>query len=172
MPPLQRLRAVFDRVEPVHEPGGQGLELGFRPLRTPAHAERVDDYAHLGPAVSVVAVEGVGKVVRLLRAARLAVPREPLDLLGRADDTAARLEKALGCNVRLEVRPRSRIRFTAWTESGVETVDDVAEVVEGESAYLVTRRNGGFPVRIEREAVVRRQTECERWLEIVGVERA
>jgi hypothetical protein len=64
------------------------------------------------------------------------------------------------------------MRFTAWTESGVETVDDVTEVLEAPDAYLVMRRSGRFPVRVPRENVVRQQTELERWYEVTDIERA
>jgi hypothetical protein len=117
-------------------------------------------------------VAGIGKVLRILRAARIAAPRDPRALAGRVDEASALLTRALGSRLQLEVRPRSRVNFTAWTESGVETVSDVADVEEGDTEYLVMRRGGRFPVRFARDAVVRRVTETERWFEVVGVERA
>ena len=41
------------------------------------------------------------------------------------------------------------------SESEVESVSDVAEVLEDESAYLILRLRGQFPVRLPRERVVR-----------------
>jgi len=73
--------------------------------------------------------------------------------------------------VRLEVRPRSRVRFIVWTESAVESVSDVAEVLEDESAYLILRLGGRFPVRLLREKVVRQRTESETWYEVMSIER-
>lgn len=170
--PLRRVRAVFDRVEPVFRDDGVGVELGFRTGAARIETERIDDFADLGPELTVPAVAGIGKVLRILRAARIAAPREPQALAGRVDEATALLTRALGSRLQLEVRPRSRVRFTAWTESGVETVSDVADVVEGDAEYLVMRRGGRFPVRFAREAVVRRVTETERWFEVIGVERA
>jgi hypothetical protein len=170
--PLRRVRAVFDRVEPVFRDDGVGVELGFRTGAARIDTERIDDFADLGPELTVPAVAGVGKVLRILRAARIAAPRQPLALAGRAEEASALLTRALGSRLQLEVRPRSRVRFTAWTESGVETVSDVADVVEGDAEYLVMRRGARFPVRFAREAVVRRVTETERWFEVIGVERA
>lgn len=172
MPPLRRVVARFDHVAAVAEEGCQGVELGFRVTSPRFPADRIDDFALLGPELSVPAVEGIGKVLRILRAARIAAPRDPHALAGRAEEAGNLLERALGRDFALEVRPRSRVRFTAWTESGVETVDDVSDVVESEQGYLVMRRGGRFPQRFERADVVRRQTETQRWFELVGVERA
>jgi len=173
MPANRRVAAVFDRVAPVEglDGGTTGLELGFRAASPRFEAERLEDFADLGPALTVPAVAGMGKVLRILRAARIASPRDPLHLLGDAAGATELLERALGTPLVLEVRPRSDLRFTAWTETGVQTVDHVAEVIEGDDAYLVMRRGGRFPVRVEREHVVRQRTEVERWYEVLGVER-
>ena len=85
---------------------------------------------------------------------------------------AEKLERAFGVSLSLKLRDRSRIRFTAWTEDGVETINDVAEVLEAPDAYFVTRRSGRFPVRVPRSTVVRQLTECERWFEVVDIQRA
>jgi len=172
MPALRRVVARFDHVEPVAEDDCQGVELGFRVTSPRFGAERVDDFALLGPELTVPAVEGIGKVLRILRAARIATPRDAFALAGRAQGASDLLERALGRDFALEVKPRSRVRFTAWTESGVETVDDVSDVVESNQGFLVMRHGGRFPQRFERAAVVRRQTETRRWFELVGVERA
>lgn len=70
------------------------------------------------------------------------------------------------------MRPRTRLRFVAWTEAGVEVVEDVEEVHEARDAWYVKRRGGRFPVRVPRDGVVRRRTETCRWLEVLEVERA
>jgi hypothetical protein len=63
------------------------------------------------------------------------------------------------------------LRFVAWTELGVETVEDISEVIEGDDAFLVLRPRGHFPVRVPREAVIRQRTECHRWFEVLSIER-
>lgn len=171
MPPARRVAALLDRVAPVCGEGGEGIELGFRSRSPRFEVDRIDDFADLGPALTVPAVAGLGKVLRILRAARIAAPRDPLRLIGDAKGASALLERALGTPLVLEVRPRSDLRFTAWTEAGVETVDHVADVIEGDDAYLVVRRGGRFPVRLERDRVVRQRTRVERWYEVLGVER-
>jgi hypothetical protein len=125
-----------------------------------------------GPRSPSPPFRGLGKVLRLLRAARIVAPRDPLGLVGRADHAAELLGRAVGTTVRLEVRPRTRLRFLAWTERGVETVHDVEEVIEEPDAWVVRRMRGRFPVRFERSAVIRQRIESERWHEIFDIERA
>lgn len=172
MPPRRRVAATFSWASPRRSEAAVGVELGFAaPAGFLDDAEQLQDFADLGPQLCVPAVAGIGKVLRILRAARIAAPRDPLALLGREEEAASLLGRALGARVLLEVRPRSRLRFMAWTDAGVEVVDDVADVIEEPGVYLVVRRGGRPPVRIPRAAVVRRRTVRERWWEIVGVER-
>ncbi len=168
----QRLAATFDAVTPLDEEPARGVTLGFLPDRGRPDLTRIDDRAELGPALDLAAVLGIGKVLRLLRAARIVLPRDPLALAGRPAEATRLLERALGTRVRLEVRPRSRLRFVAWTEVGLEVVHDVADVLESEDAYLVMRRGGRPSLRMPRSTVTRRRIEAERWWEVVGIERA
>ncbi|MCZ6463093.1 MAG: hypothetical protein O7A09_02060 [Proteobacteria bacterium] len=172
MPANQRVRATFTGVVPLRGEGGSGVLLSFRPVYARIDVERIDDFAYLGPDLELPAVDGLGKVFRILRAARIAVPGKPMDWVDRERELTAFLERAVGTNLLLQLRPRSRMRFTAWTESGVETVEDVIDVLEAPDAYLVIRRRGRYPVRIPRSSVVRQHTECERWYEVLDIERA
>jgi hypothetical protein len=72
----------------------------------------------------------------------------------------------------LHLRSRVRVRFRAWTESGVEEVEDVAEVVEESDAYWVRRRGGMLPVRLPRNQIVRTLTDRETCFEVLHIERA
>jgi hypothetical protein len=171
MPAERVVRAIFTDAEPVSGPDEIGVTLGFRPIRTRLDIDRIEDFADLGPEMCVPSVAGLGKILRLLRAARLAAPANQEAFLGEPLLVAEKLERAFGVTVSLKLRDRSRIRFIAWTEDGVETINDVAEVVEAPDAYFVTRRSGRFPVRVPRSSVVRQLTECERWFEIVDIQR-
>jgi hypothetical protein len=168
----RRLLSRFVEVAPQRRDGAAGVWLRFEPLRPRPDEGRIEDWAELGPALTVPAVQGLGKVLRLLRAARIAAPRDPLGLVGREEAAAELLRRCLGTEVRLELRPRSRVRFLAWTERGVETVHDVEDVIEEPDAYLVRRSRGRFPLRFERAAVIRQRTESERWHEILDIQRA
>ena len=145
--------------------------LTFQPLQARIEVDRIDDFAFLGPALELPVVDGLGKVLRVLRAARVAVPGDPDCLVDREQEAAALLDRCVGTLVFLELRPRSRTLFRAWTDSGVETIEDVTDVVESPDAYLVMRRRGQLPVRVPRETVVRQSTESERWYEVIDIER-
>ena len=178
MPTPRRLLARLEEAiaTPPASPGDPesvtGVALVFRSEGGNRAIGRIDDFACLDETLSVESALGLAKVLRLLRAARIAAPSEVDALKHDPGRAAALLERALGAQVRLEVRPRSRVRFTFWTESEVDSVSDVAEVLEDESAYLVLRLGGRFPVRLLREKVVRQRTESETWHEVVSIERA
>ncbi len=164
--------ARFVDVEPLAEEGRAGAWLGFRPERSRLGVDRIEDYADLGPGLTVPAVFGLGKVIRLLRAARIAPPRDPVELVGRGDLAAKWLERALGTEVRLELRPRTSLCLVVWTEEGVETIRDVEDVLEDERTILVRRLRGHPPVSFDRARVLRRRTEREAWHEVLDIERA
>ncbi len=172
MPSIRRIATKFVGVELIQTQQTQGVQLTFRPERARLDVDRIEDYAELGPALTIPAVSGVGKVMRIVRAARLPTPNDSLSWVGCAPEVAALLERAIGTRLMLEVRPRTRISFVAWTEAGVETVEDVADVHEAEDAFLVTPRRGRFPLRFARDAIVRGQTQRTRWYEILQIERA
>jgi hypothetical protein len=172
MPPRTWLMARFSDVAAVRAEERVGVMLGFQPKTARLGVTRVEDFADLGPALTIPAVAGLGKVLRLLRAARIASPGAPLHLVGREQEAAALLERALGRAVRIEVRPRMRMRFRVWTEQGVETLEDVLDVREVADAWLVLRRHERIPRRFDRREVVRQHTETERWHEVLDIERA
>jgi hypothetical protein len=172
MPADRVVRAVFTDARAALGPNEVGVFLGFRPIRTRLEVDRIEDFADLGPDLCVSAVAGLGKVLRILRAARIAVPADKEAFLGEPAMAVSKLERAFGASLSLELRDRSRIRFTAWTEDGIETINDVAEVREAPDAYFVTRQSGRFPVRVPRDTLIRQSTECERWFEIVDIQRA
>ena len=172
MASARSIRAVFTGAAPMQAPDASGVVLGFRPEGRYPNSDHIDCPAVLGPDPSVAAIAGLGWVVRILRAARIAVPADPMAWLGRETLVLEQLERAEGTALMLKVRPRTRVRFTAWTEEGVETLDDIADVVEAKDAYYVRLQNGRFPVRLPREKVVRHQTESVRWYEVLSIERA
>jgi len=173
MPATKSTRARFIEATPLRrEDGVVGVQLGFEIEGSRTLSGRIDDFADLGPELTVPAVGGLGKVLRILRAARIAAPSDPLELVGDEKAAAALLGRAAGTLLRLELKPRFRMRFVAWTEAGVETVDDITEVVEHEDAFLVHCRRGRFPKRFSRESVIRQQTEHDRWYEVTQIEPA
>lgn len=161
----RRIEAALEDAEAVEGPDACAVRLVFRSAR----GERIEGLADLGPEPGVASVRGEATVRRVLRAARR---RAPATLRGRAEEAARRLREARGARLRLEVRARVRLRFTAWTEDGPLVVDDVDEVIEDASGFVVRRLAGRLPVRVPRAQVLRQRTSRETWLEITGIERA
>jgi hypothetical protein len=170
----RRIEARLADAHPLIGAERQGVLLVFEPIsaRTTSTlgVSQVDDFADLGPELTIPAVSGIGKVLRTLRAGRIAAP-EPHALLGRAREAALLLARAKSAPVLLRVRPRVATRFVAWTESGMHRVEDVADVFEYPDAWIVTPRRG-HPVRIERAGVARQVTETLPWWEVVAIERS
>jgi len=171
MPADRRVRATFAAVRPGGTVDEVGVELDFRLERKSLGVEIISDFAQLGPEHCIPAVSGLGKVLRILRAARIATSPDQSRGLVAVDAVVEQLERAVGTPLVLEIRPRSRIRFLAWTEESVEVIENVLEVVETPDTYFVSRRLGRYPVRVPREKVIRQLTETHRWFEILSIER-
>jgi hypothetical protein len=151
------------------EPDTVGVALRYQPTRSRTIVDPIDDFVDLGPDYCIPSVAGLGKVLRILRAARIAAPEEPEVLLGDEEGAAALLARAVGTDLVLELLPRSTVRFVAWTDEGVETIDGVKDVLETPEAFVVLR-NAGLPVRLPRERVIRQQREAVRTFEVVGID--
>jgi hypothetical protein len=171
MPAPRRARAVFLGAEKATRGDEIGVELRFRLERSRLDVDVLDDFAALGPEHCIPSVAGLGKVLRILRASRIAAPEDPTVLIGDIEPALRLLERAVGTPMALELKPRARLRFVAWTDEQVEIIENVAEVIETADTYLVHRRGGRFPVRIPRDNVVRQVTETERWYEILSIDR-
>jgi hypothetical protein len=171
MPTLRRAQATFSKVTPMTRDDLMGVELRFHPLRRHLGVDHFDEFAAIGPELCIPAVAGIGKILRILRAARISAPREEADLVGQEERVQSLLERAVGTQLALGLRPRSRIRFEALTEEGPIAFEDVQEVIETPEEYVVVRKLGRFPTRVPRASVVRQQTDCERWFEVVEIER-
>lgn len=168
----RRVRAIYTDVKAFENADAFGVLLGFRPETARFDTDRIECEAQLGPGNCVETVEGIGRVARILRAARLATPSDPTEWIGRTADVETLLGRAIGTALQLEVRPRTRLRFTAWLEDGIQVIDDVAEVTETPEGFSVRRRSGRFPVLVARKGLARQQTESIRWYEILSIERA
>ncbi len=166
-----RIQAAFTSVEPLRQQDDLGVILRFEPLHSRTITETIEDFADLSSDQEIAAVSGVAKVMRLLRVARIAAPRERESYLGKPEEIATLLDRAIGVRVVLELRRRSRIHFNAWTEHGVETLRDVKEVVEAQDGYLVIPRGEHFATFFARKDLVRQKTEVENWYEVIAIHR-
>ena len=173
MAATRRITANFTRAEAVHEKAACGVALYFTPTSRGARdVGGVEDYADLGPELTLASSHGLGTLLRLMRATRVAAPKPAQSMLGEPTATAAKLAPGVGHAVALEIVPRNRILFRAWTEEDAIEIDNVVEVLSDETAYLIARVGHRMPVRILRSSVVRHETVREPWFQIVGIERA
>lgn len=179
--PLRRVTARLEEAT-AERPGDRpGVRMRFRPVHAASAAalgvRSLEDFADLGafPAGSELSVPvalGVGRVLRILRAARIAGPADPLELVGREERAAELLRRARGRPLCLTLRRRSRLRFLAWGEDGLHVADDLLDVREVADAYLAYPARGGAPLRFARRDVARVSREIAPWYEVVEVERA
>lgn len=165
----RRTIARFIEAVPTTRGEREGALLCFHPLTGRLGTSRIEDWAELGPDLSIEATQGIGKALRILRVARIAVTA---NLEGLADDIPGLLDllaRAVGTELRLVLRPRSKLHFLAWTEEGLTKIEDISEVTLEGDAYVVKPRGVRFPRRFPRESLIRQQTDCERWLEVVEI---
>jgi hypothetical protein len=168
----RRVHAIFTGVKSVEQEDLVGVMLTFEPLRSRIVTETIEDFAELGSDQDVSVVSGVGKVMRILRCARISAPRTPEAYMDKPTETCALLERALNVELLLELKARSRVHFSVWTENGVETVRDVKEVVELEDGFLAVPFVSAFATFFSRKDIVRQNTEVERWYDVVDIQRA
>lgn len=175
--PLRRIVARLEEAVAERPEGRPGVRLRFRPASPGLARETLEDFADLGafPSgsdLSIPVALGVGRVLRILRAARIAAPTDPLHLVGREELAARLLQRAVGRPLRLTLRRRTRLRFLAWSEEGLHVAENLLDVREAPDAYLAYPAHGGAPLRFSREAVARVSRELAPWFEVVEVERA
>jgi hypothetical protein len=164
----RRILAVLECALAVREPERCGVAFAYRASLRSKVELPILDFADLRPNGDVGSALGLARLLRLLREARLSAIG---DWLGEPEAAARRLAGAIGKEFRLEVVPRSRVHFEAWTEDGAIAVPDVSDVSADESSFFVRRVAPLPPVRLERSRVVRRHTTLERWLEVQSVAR-
>jgi hypothetical protein len=169
----RRITANLAEARPVREAETCGVALRFMPTsRNAKDVDWVDEFADLGPEMTLESSHGLGTLLRVMRVARIAAPRPAESFLGHPEQATQRLVAALGHPFALTIVPRSRIRFRAWTEEETVEIDHVVEVLSDETAFLVRRIGHRMPVRVPREGVVRHENLREAWFQIVDIERA
>ena len=169
----RRITADLHRVEALQHPSVCGVALSFLPTsRNAREIDTVDVFAPLGPEHTLESADGVSTVVRVARAARVAVPREPEAWIDRPVEAADRLQAAVGKSFALDVTPRLRLRFLAWTEDEPIELNHVLDVHEDDDAFFIRCAGSRLPVRVPRAEVVRHETRRETWYQVSWIERA
>jgi hypothetical protein len=147
---------------------GAALVLRFEPLR--GDRTPIEDRIRLDPPGEMPMVQGVGRLLRLLRAARVKGPENPYALAEDPDAAVALVRRCEGTRVTLHVTQRIERTLSVWTESGVERIGGVVDFGEDVDGLWVRRRGGQSILRVPRRTIIRFSCSSQRRPEIVSVE--
>ena len=162
--PFQRLDAtVLDA-----DTDGLFVRVRFVPVRgTPAE---IEDLIRLGPRGELEAVHGVGRLLRILRAARIQAPRDPYALADAPGDAVSLLQRCRGAHVCLHLRRRIQRGLTVWTESGVDRIAHVMDFGEDAEGLWIRRPGGQRVLRIPRATLIRYSASSKSSPVVISVE--
>jgi hypothetical protein len=170
LPATLRIPATLTSLALADEAGRCGLEVTFVPQLLRHGPDPLRDFLDLSAPLSLESARGLAQLTRLLRAARLAA-RGPVERwLGDPPGAHAALAGAVGRRVVLTAASRACVRFTAWTDDCVHTLDFVSEVVSDAAGFSVRRLRPHPATYFARDSVLRHETTTLHWLEVVNVE--
>ncbi len=150
------------------EPDGDGLLLRFTPRS--GMAREIHDRIPLGDASGLSTVHGVGRLLRLLRAARIRAPRDPYTLAQDRDLALDLARRCLGSPVRLRVERRLNRVLTVWTESGVHEFRNLLDFSEDSEGLSIVRRGGRNVVHVAKSELVRYEAATEEDYVVAAIE--
>lgn len=133
-------------------------------------APEIEDRLRLGPPGDVATIYGVGRWLRLLRAARVHVADDPYAICRDTPRALELLRRCIGSTVVLAVARRLERSLTLWTDSGVERIDGVIDFVESGDGLTVRRRGGGPLLHVPRESLIRYESGARERLEVVSID--
>jgi hypothetical protein len=125
----------------------------FEPLR--GDRTPIEDRIRLEPRGELSAIEGVGRILRILRAARVRAPDDLYELADGPEKLTALLNRCVGARIVLQVAQRIERLLTVWTETGVERIEGVVDFSEDAEGLSVRRKGGQSVLRIPRGSLIR-----------------
>lgn len=150
---------------------GAAVIVRYAPMRAGRGIpHEIVDRVPLGTQEDLAAVGGVGRILRLLRAARLKAPADPYTLSDDPDATAELLCQCQGTRVTLHVAQRFERELVIWTEDGVSRIDRVIDFTEDPNGLSVRRRGGDSTLHIPRHSLIRFNCNTHEYPEVVSVE--
>jgi hypothetical protein len=147
---------------------GDGLRVHY--LAERGTQREISELLRLSPRGSLPAVHGVGRLLRILRAARLRLPADPYALADDVGRALELLERCRGAKIRLSLRRRMERQLTLWTESGIERIARVVDFEEGVDGLAVRTVGSQTPRWVPRQGLIRYATRAEESMEVTGVE--
>ena len=130
----------------------------------------IEDRIPLGPRGDPTAVHGVGRMLRILRTARVKLPPNPYRLDDDAERAAALVRRCRGTLVTLRVTRRVERELVVWTEAGVDRFRGVVDFEEDELGLWIRRRGGSLVLRIPRRTLIRFTSTARETAQVVGVD--
>jgi len=147
---------------------GTGLLLHYTPLR--GQAREIEDFICLGPRGELSAVQGVGRLLRILRAGRVSPPADPYALDDEIEQAVELVERCRGARVQLRVARRMERTLTLWTESGVDRISRVIDYEEVGDLLTVRRHGAQTLLQIPRRQLIRYAPSTREYLEVVSLD--
>jgi hypothetical protein len=130
----------------------------------------IEDRIRLEPRGELPAIEGVGRILRILRAARVQAPDDLYDPPNGPEQIASLVERCVGARVFLHVAQRIERILTVWTEAGVDRIEGVVDFGEDRDGLWVRRKGGQTLLRVPRGSLIRFASSSVPRPEVVSVE--
>ena len=138
---------------------GDLLVLRFAPRS--GHTREIEDRVRLSAQGDMTTIHAVGRVLRLLRAARVRAPQDPYRLVHEREFALGLARRCLGTAVQLRLVRRLTRVLTIWTESGVQHIRGLLDCIETADGLSVLRREGRGALHIARRDLIRYETTTE-----------
>jgi hypothetical protein len=165
-PVRRKLPAVFCAAEL----DGDQLVLRFRPRG--GHPPEIEDRIALGEGGQLATVYGIGRLLRLMRAARKRPPADPYALAHDHPRALELVRRCLGAEVQLHVHKRLRRVLTLWTESGIEQIHGLVDYRESPQGLSILRSGGRSTLQVSRHELIRFEASTEDDYVVIAVENA
>ena len=163
-PPRTKLRAILSSVELDEDQ----IVLRFNPRA--GHPAEIEDRVTLAPRLEMMTVYGIGRLLRLMRAARIKPPPDPYSLAVDRQRALDLMHRCLGTEVRLHVDRRLERVLTLWTDSGIERLGGLLDYTETPDYLSVTRRGARSVLHIAKRDLIRFEAATQTEYVIVSVE--
>jgi urease beta subunit len=165
------LRALTKRLDAVVVDAVAELDaLTVRYAPTRGWPKELVDRIPLAPVGELAYVAGVGRWLRMLRAARVHVDGDPYQLCRDVDRATELARRCIGTTLRLVVARRLERSLTLWTDTGVQHFGAVIDFTESPDGLWIRRRGGGPVLHIARETLIRFESAAQERLEVVAVD--
>lgn len=144
------------------------LVVRYAPVR--GWPSELTDRIALAPDGELAYVAGVGRWLRMLRAARVRIDGDPYQICRDVARAAELARRCIGTTLELVVARRLERTLTLWTDSGVQHLGAVIDFAESGDGLLIRRRGGGPLLHVSRETLIRFESSAQERLEVVSVD--